>query len=267
MPEFPGHFRPPRLTAAPSSPAAGELYYDTTLNALYYYNGTIWVPVGGTPAAPTVQAFMTGGATGTYTTPTGVIAIIVECWGAGGGGGGAPAPGASLYAGGAGGGGGGYSRHLIAAPAATYAYAVGARGTAGTTTPTAGGTGGDTTFGATIVVAKGGPGGAVGTAVGAGAQSAVRTAGAVTGTGNIITLRGGDGMWTRGTVAGSGFGGWGGGAGLNSGGVTMISALSGTGPQGDHGCGGHGGQGQANAGATAGGVGGAGMIVVTEFYS
>lgn len=44
MPEIPGRLRPPRLTAAPASPALGEEYFDTTLGNLFNWNGTFWVP-------------------------------------------------------------------------------------------------------------------------------------------------------------------------------------------------------------------------------
>jgi len=35
------------LSAAPSSPVAGQIYFDTTTNVLYFYNGTAWVPASG----------------------------------------------------------------------------------------------------------------------------------------------------------------------------------------------------------------------------
>lgn len=43
MPEFPGRLRTPRLAAAPSAPALGELYFNTVTNKLYWWNGTAWV--------------------------------------------------------------------------------------------------------------------------------------------------------------------------------------------------------------------------------
>ena len=35
------------LSTAPSSPVAGQIYFDTTTNVLYFYNGTEWVPASG----------------------------------------------------------------------------------------------------------------------------------------------------------------------------------------------------------------------------
>lgn len=43
MPEFVGRLRTPRLASAPGSPAAGEMYYDTGTNKLFWWNGSAWV--------------------------------------------------------------------------------------------------------------------------------------------------------------------------------------------------------------------------------
>lgn len=51
MPEILGRLRTPRLSAAPSSPALGEMYYDTGTNKLYWWNGTAWIDATGGGAA------------------------------------------------------------------------------------------------------------------------------------------------------------------------------------------------------------------------
>jgi hypothetical protein len=47
MPEFTGRLRTPRLSSAPASPVVGEMYYDTTTNILYWWNGTAWISASG----------------------------------------------------------------------------------------------------------------------------------------------------------------------------------------------------------------------------
>jgi hypothetical protein len=49
MPDITGSLRPPRLptTGRPASPARGEMYYDTTDDTLYWWNGTTWISASG----------------------------------------------------------------------------------------------------------------------------------------------------------------------------------------------------------------------------
>lgn len=54
MPDFPGRLRTPRLPSAPSSPAKGEMYYDTAVDTLYWWDGTTWKSASGGSAAPEV---------------------------------------------------------------------------------------------------------------------------------------------------------------------------------------------------------------------
>jgi hypothetical protein len=48
---FPGRLRLPNLptASAPSSPAAGETYFDTTVGSFMVWNGSVWVPSGPAP--------------------------------------------------------------------------------------------------------------------------------------------------------------------------------------------------------------------------
>lgn len=63
MPEFPGTLKPPRLATAPSSPALGQMYYDTATNRLFWWNGTLWVVAGSAAAASYAQTIGDGSTT------------------------------------------------------------------------------------------------------------------------------------------------------------------------------------------------------------
>ena len=46
------NLRAHQLSAAPSGPVSGQLYYDTVANTLYWYNGTAWQAAMGSGSAP-----------------------------------------------------------------------------------------------------------------------------------------------------------------------------------------------------------------------
>ncbi|MEI7903050.1 MAG: glycine-rich domain-containing protein, partial [bacterium] len=117
--------------------------------------------VASTASAATTTVPFTGSSS--WTVPSGVNWITVECWGGGGAGGGIGLAGNTTGSGG-GGAGGQYAKKVLAVtPGTTYTVTVGASVTG---TKGAGSAGADTTFATTTVVAKGGAGG--GTATGGG---------------------------------------------------------------------------------------------------
>lgn len=156
-------------------------------------------PIGRQPAALAMRlrAFnklLSG--TGTYTPRPGTKLLRVRKWGGGGGSGGAGSS-SSVYGISSAGADGQYTDEWIShSPGATYAWAIGAGGTAGPNTPGNGGNGGSTTFDGTMS-ASGGIGGqqslgvssfsfplpAASTGPGAGGQ-AVRSYGGSNQTGN-----------------------------------------------------------------------------------
>ena len=104
------------------------------------------------------QEYTTG--SGNWTCPANIFEVDVFLVSGGGGSGGVWC--AAPYYGATGGGGGGaigYFTDIPVEPGETYAYSVGAGGTAGTTAPSSGGTGGSTSFkGLTLVGGNGSPG-------------------------------------------------------------------------------------------------------------
>jgi hypothetical protein len=197
----------------------------------------------------------------TWTAPTGVTSVTVECWGAGGGGG------ASA---GGGGGGGAYSLQSVSVtPGNNYSLSVGSGGAgAANGTGDGGSNGGDSSF-ASQVLAKGGTGG--GGYVqpgGAGGSSSAGTGSTKYSGGTGGQYDGGRGGGGGGSSAGTAANGnnagtpptgatapSGGGAGGN-GGVTTGGAAGST-------PGGGGGGGGANSSDCAGGNGAAGKVVIT----
>ncbi|MDD2701151.1 MAG: LamG domain-containing protein [Sideroxydans sp.] len=183
---------------------------------------------------------------GTWTAPAGVTSVDVEVWGGGGAGGGARAnPGK-----GGGGAGGQYAKKIVTVvPGNTYAIAVGAGGSGGTRD---GGAGGDSTFDATVVVAKGGAGGT-------GDADGIAGAGSVAGgVGDIVHAGGNGANSTVDTNCNSG-GGGGGGAGSTGAGGNATGNTGGTGTAAGGGAGGTATTSSGNGAAgTAAGGGGAG---------
>lgn len=222
---------------------------------------------GSWSSKPPTRTIVAVSGSGTYTTPAGCTAILVECTGSGGAGGGCPVSAAGTGTAGASASGGGYAASLIANPAASYAYVVGGGGVP--VLGAAGGDGNDTTFGA-VVVAKGGGGGSVGPAAAA-TGGIPNTPPVNTGfTGQIFIPGGGGqpGYWTNALpwsvcgAAGAGGGPYGG-----PGGTGAYSAGAQPGSNGNrYGGGGAGGKSLGTATAATGGSGSGGFLVVTEFY-
>ena len=70
------------LSTAPSSPVAGQIYFDTTANVLYFYNGTEWVPASGSTEViqDVIGSSVSGGTglTATYNDGTGVTTLDLD---------------------------------------------------------------------------------------------------------------------------------------------------------------------------------------------
>ena len=214
-----------------------------------------------------LQSFtiLTSGTAQTYTTPAGVVNIMVEMIGGGGGGGGVSGGAGGLSAGG-GGGAGGYLRKFITGASATYTYTVGAGGNGGASGNNAGSNGTDSTF--STLTASHGVGGGGGASSGSTSINASGAGGTATnGDINITGQTGGEGVGIAIAANTATFSGIGGSTTYGAGG-TAVSANSGTvtGINGaGYGSGGSGGTSALNASGAAGGNGMGGIIIVWEF--
>jgi len=70
------------LSTAPSSPVAGQIYFDTTAAVLYFYNGTEWVPASGSTEViqDVIGSSVSGGTglTATYNDTSGITTIDLD---------------------------------------------------------------------------------------------------------------------------------------------------------------------------------------------
>jgi hypothetical protein len=203
--------------------------------SLFALGAAVLLTAGAAQAAPTVITKNTAGAQ-SFTPPSGVTLVQVECWGGGGAGGyGERAASGGTTSLGGGGAGGAYARSAavpVTHPTA-YNFTIGAQATSSTTE---GGraNGADTTFtgdSSVVVTAKGGQGG----------QSKVNSGVGLKGTGNLTgcvgdagaIFAGGNGADAVSSTFSSGGGGGGGAGNANAGGPaptpTTSSAAGGTG--------------------------------------
>jgi hypothetical protein len=69
----------------PSSPSAGQIYFNTTTNETMIYNGTEWIATQSTSAMTTIKAFDYTAGDQTWVVPANVKVIQAYIWGAGAG--------------------------------------------------------------------------------------------------------------------------------------------------------------------------------------
>ena len=233
-----------------------------SIDALFDTGPALKVSKGGTglTAVPHTVTVLSSGS-GTYTLPTSCKAILIRMVGGGGGGGSAAATGPGACSAGGGGASGGYIEHLIASPSASYSYAVGAAGAIN------GGTGGNTTFGTSLLTANGGTGGANSGAGTAAFNIANGGDGGTATGGNILNIKGSTGGFALvGGLVNQTCGGFGGMSLLgHATGATTDTGATGRAGLG-YGSGGSGGQTIANQSAQNGGTGASGGIIILEFY-
>ena len=203
---------------------------------------------------PIVRTYLNAASPATWTKPAGLKYIVVEVQAAGGGGGGSQS-GTGQTAGG--GGGGGYSRKLVAVASlgATETVTIGVGGAGGS--GNANGSTGETSSFGSHASATGGGGGVHGGSNGTGGGGGIGSLGDLNTTGD-----GGSAGDYR--SADDGTGGTG-GSSYFGGGSTGV--YNGSGNAGGVYGGGGAGAADTTSSTRVGGVGGAGIVIVTEYYS
>lgn len=158
------------FASAPVTTSVGALYFNTSSNSMFVWNGTTWIIAIGGWVPSSIQVFTSSG---TWAKPFGAVSINVQIMGGGGGGGGGARYIATTSCSGGGGGGGGgvfeTNFSAIELPS-TVAVTVGAGGIGGAGAinngdGSAGLNGGTCNFGI-YAYASGGDGGLAGTNVG-----------------------------------------------------------------------------------------------------
>jgi hypothetical protein len=238
----------PQAVASTSSPTFAAL----TLTNPY---------IAGAGGLHSFQIFTTGSAA-TYTKPSNVTSILVECIGGGGGGGGATGA-ATATSCAAGGGAGGYCRLYVASAAGTYTYTVGTGGAGGTAGNNNGSNGNATTFSASSMSAGGGNGGTGMASVSSATASTVQGGNGGTSSGGNINAQGGAGYCGN-AFLGVGISGSGGDGYFGGGGRALTASGNNAGIAGNSPGAGGGGASVLTA-SEAGGAGANGIIIVWEF--
>ena len=208
-----------------------------------------------------IQSFA---ASGTYTPTTGMKYCLIELVGGGGGGGGTTNTTASTISVGGGGGGGGYARKFAFAATigASQVVTCGAGGSAGTS-GTGGGNGGSSSVGAICIASGGNGGGAFPFA--AGVYLVISGGAGGTGSTGDALAAGIPGGVGTGSDTSQCAGGFGGSSFFGGGGIALAGSIATDGAAGTKGGGGSGAFTALNELAKAGGSGGVGYVVITEF--
>lgn len=248
------------FTAGSTPTISGQVEYVS--NDFQYFDATAARTFLTNQFKPVVQVFTSSG---TYTPTANTVYTIIEAVGGGGGSGGIAGSASAISLSG-GGGSGGYSMKTILSPT-TQSVVIGTSGSAGTSGANVGGSGGNTTFATSVLIANGGGGS---TGLTAGSTAPTGGAAAAAGTGDV-TLPGSPGSnGINAVIAGttifgapngaqSHFGGGGRGACVTSG--TAVGGASAA----NTGGGGGGSAVDESLTSITGAAGGSGILIATDY--